>query len=57
VKNGKDAVCRRSRAGMDAGINNSLGLRSKPGGKKQHGCCFLPAQGIEAEIPEAPYGG
>jgi hypothetical protein len=54
AKNGKDAVCRRSRAGMEAGVNNYLGLRSKPKALKRHGCRFRAAQGIEAEIPEAP---
>jgi hypothetical protein len=45
---------RRNRAGMDAGVSNSLGLRSKPTAQKRHGCRFWAAQGIGAEIPEAP---
>jgi hypothetical protein len=29
-------------------------LGTAPKGEKQHPCRFSPAQGIEAEIPEAP---
>jgi hypothetical protein len=56
------ACAPREPAGMDAGVNNFLGLRSKPTAQNRHGGRFWkgesrrlsPAQGIEAEIPEAP---
>jgi hypothetical protein len=39
---------------QEAGCNNFLGLLCKPKAQKRHGCRFWAAQGIEAEIPEAP---
>jgi hypothetical protein len=39
-------------AGMDAGVNNSLGFCfAKPTAEKQHGCCFSAAQGIDNQKP------
>jgi hypothetical protein len=63
ISKARRADCNPKGGAMDGAVSIAIRHRridgvctANPEGKKQHGCCFLPAQGIEAEIPEAPQG-
>jgi hypothetical protein len=56
-QNGRDAAALPGPPRTAAVLNARVFAKQKLEGVKLHGCSFTPAQGIEAEIPQAPGGG